>query len=175
MLANVTFEIGKASHLPLPDGGFDAAMSSQTFEYLDDVPKALAEIYRVLKPGGRVLIRDTDWGATVWHTEDNARMSRVLNAWDAHLANPHLPRTLGRSLAQAEFVAVDVETIVQLETHCEPGSLSSVLMQFVADFVTSQGISQEDVDGWAEELRDLSGRGSYFYSSNEYIFTGTKG
>jgi len=102
-LLNVTFELGDASNLPFPNATFDAAMSSQTFEYLQDVAGALSEMHRVLKPGGQVLIHDTDWGTTLWHTEDGARMDRILNLWAGHLADPHLPRTLGQRLAEAGF------------------------------------------------------------------------
>src|SRR5207244_10091591 len=71
----------------------DLVMSSQVFEYLDDVASSLSEMLRVLRPGGRVLIHDTDWGALLWHTSDPERMARMLETWDRHLADPHLPRS----------------------------------------------------------------------------------
>ena len=61
-LSNVQFQLGEAAQLPFDDKTFDAVMSSQVFEYLDNVSGGLQEMYRVLRPGGRVLIRDTDWG-----------------------------------------------------------------------------------------------------------------
>ena len=61
-LTNVNFQPGEATKIPFGDSIFDAAMSSQVFEYLEDVPAALAEMFRILKSGGRVLIHDTDWG-----------------------------------------------------------------------------------------------------------------
>ena len=67
-LDNVRFQLGDASNLPFNDACMDVVMSSQVFEYLDNVTGALAEIYRVLKPGGRVLIHDTDWGTVLWHS-----------------------------------------------------------------------------------------------------------
>nr|AHZ46188.1 methyltransferase [uncultured bacterium N27-1E] len=173
-LSNVNFQIGEASQLPFADSTFDAAMSSQVFEYLDDVPGALAEMFRVLKSGGRVLIHDTDWGATLWHSSDGNRMARIMKVWDGHLADPHLPRTLGQRLAEAAFRSVRAEVIVQLETDYDPSSVSAILMKFIADYVASHGIPQDQANAWADELRQLSPRGEYFFSSNEYIFTGIK-
>lgn len=173
-LSNVNFQIGEASKLPFPDSIFDAAMSSQVFEDLDDVPRGLAEMFRVLKSGGRVLVHDTHWGATLWHASDDERMSRIMKIWDGHLADPHLPRALGRRLAEAGFGNVRADAIVQLETRYDPSSASAILTKFVVDYVTSHGVSQDEANAWADDLRELSSRGEYFFSSNEYIFTGVK-
>ena len=173
-LTNVNFQLGEATKLPFGDAIFDAAMSSQVFEYLEDVPGALAEMFRILKSGGRVLIHDTDWGATVWRSSDGERMARIMRVWDGHLADPHLPRILSQRLAAAGFEKVHVEAIVQLEIDYDPSSVSAILMKFVVDYVASHGISQDEADAWANDLRELSSRGDYFFSSNEYIVTGIK-
>jgi ubiquinone/menaquinone biosynthesis C-methylase UbiE len=41
-----------AENLPFPDHSFDTVFTTLTFCTIDDVPKALAEVRRVLKPGG---------------------------------------------------------------------------------------------------------------------------
>ena len=58
---NVEFVQGDAYRLPFENSSFDVVMSSQVFEYLDNVVAALSEIFRVLKPGGRVLMHGTEW------------------------------------------------------------------------------------------------------------------
>jgi SAM-dependent methyltransferase len=45
-----------AYQLPFMEGEFDAALCAQTLQFLEDRPRALAEMYRVLKPGGRVAV-----------------------------------------------------------------------------------------------------------------------
>ena len=77
-LDNVNFQLGDASNLPFDDATFDAVMSSQVFEYLDDVAGAIAEMYRVLKLGGRVLIHDSEWSAFMWNSSDPERMARIM-------------------------------------------------------------------------------------------------
>ncbi|MBO0729002.1 MAG: methyltransferase domain-containing protein [Acidimicrobiaceae bacterium] len=46
-----------AHHLPFRDSVFEAVVSFNTFEHLYDPPVAAREIYRVLKPGGRLLLQ----------------------------------------------------------------------------------------------------------------------
>ena len=173
-LTNVNFQPGDAAKLPFGDSIFDAAMSSQVFEYLEDVPGALAEMFRILKSGGRVLVHDTDWGAILWRSSDEERMARIMRVWDGHLADPHLPQTLGQRLSAAGFGNVRAEAIVQLEIDYDPSSVSAILMKFVVDYATSHGISQDEADAWASDLRELSSRDEYFFSSNEYIVTAIK-
>jgi len=42
-----------AHRLPFPDGAFDAVLACLVFEHIEDVDGALAEVGRVLRPGGR--------------------------------------------------------------------------------------------------------------------------
>src|SRR4051812_22654867 len=56
-----TIDDGDVVELPYADGAFDAAVSTQVYEYVADLPRALAELRRVLRPGGRALVLDTDW------------------------------------------------------------------------------------------------------------------
>ncbi|TJV47303.1 MAG: methyltransferase domain-containing protein, partial [Mesorhizobium sp.] len=64
----------EATKLPYPDDDFDAAVSTQVYEYVADIPAALAELYRVTRPGGRVVALDTDYDSLVIYTGDQPRM-----------------------------------------------------------------------------------------------------
>jgi ubiquinone/menaquinone biosynthesis C-methylase UbiE len=99
----VEFRHADATRLPFADQGFDAAISTQVLEFVRDVPAALAEIHRVLLPGGRVVVVDTDWDSIVWHSPDRERMNRILAAWEEHAADSYLPRTLAHRLQSASF------------------------------------------------------------------------
>jgi SAM-dependent methyltransferase len=57
-LANIRTEQGAAEVLPFADASFDWVISRMSAHHWHDVPRALAEVRRVLKPGGRVLFID---------------------------------------------------------------------------------------------------------------------
>ncbi len=57
-LANVELLQGDLDALPLPDGALDAALCSLVLHHVVDVQPVMAEVARVLKPGGRFVLLD---------------------------------------------------------------------------------------------------------------------
>jgi ubiquinone/menaquinone biosynthesis C-methylase UbiE len=55
---HVAFQVASASALPFPDNHFDVIVSANAFHYFDAPDVALAEMQRILKPGGKVIILD---------------------------------------------------------------------------------------------------------------------
>jgi ubiquinone/menaquinone biosynthesis C-methylase UbiE len=171
--ADVEISAGSADALPLPDASVDVAVSTQVLEYVADVPGALAEVHRVLRPAGRVLVLDTDWDSIVWHSSDDARTARVLAAWDEHLVDPHLPRTLAPALHAAGFAEVQTHVVPLLNVGFDPDTFSAMIAPIVAEFVPGPaGVTAADAEAW---LDDVTGMGDdAFFSLNRYVFVATK-
>jgi SAM-dependent methyltransferase len=65
---NVDYEVRSAERLGFPDDEFTHAFSMESLYYYRDIPKALSEIYRVLKPGGIfVAVVDLYWENQATH------------------------------------------------------------------------------------------------------------
>ena len=57
-LPNVSFYQASAEQLEFPNEGFDVAISNGVLNLVVNKERALAEIYKVLKPGGRLMLAD---------------------------------------------------------------------------------------------------------------------
>jgi len=165
----IELELGSATNIPHPAESFDVVVSTQVFEYVDDVVGALDEVRRVLRPAGRVVLLDTDWDSVVWRSSDDARMGRVLNAFEEHLADPHLPRRLGDVLAKTGFMLTHLQVVPMLNAGYDVHSLSAGLIDIIAAFVPGRaGVTEGEARAWADDLRALGN--SYFFSLNRYLF-----
>jgi ubiquinone/menaquinone biosynthesis C-methylase UbiE len=58
-ITNLETRQGAAEELPYPDASFELVSCRLTTHHFADLPRALAEMARVLKPGGRLVIMDT--------------------------------------------------------------------------------------------------------------------
>jgi len=69
-VTNVRFEVGDLFALEHDDAAFDVVHAHQVLQHLGDPRSALAELRRVLRPGGVLAVRDSDYGAFVWAPPD---------------------------------------------------------------------------------------------------------
>ena len=169
------FEEADAAALPYADGSFDAAASTQVYEYVEDVLSVLVELRRVLRLGGRALIIDTDFDSLVLHSDDLALTDRILTAWDEHFVHRDLPRKLSGLLRDAGFAIRrrDTQPIFNPEYH--RNAFGSHLVRIMAKFaVGREGITQEDADGWVAGMDKLGAEGRFFFSLNRYLFLAEK-
>jgi len=114
----VRFEVGSASAMPFEDDSFDFLFCRAAFKNFSEPVRALREMYRVLRPGGRVWIVDLRRDASlsdiskavgemglgavnVWFTRMAFRFSLIKRAWTK--------AEFEQFLAQTQFPSVEIE------------------------------------------------------------------
>lgn len=172
---NVEIFDGTATDLPLETGSVDKAVSLQVFEYLDDLPAAVLEADRVLKPGGRLVVGDMHWDTITWYSDNPERMRKVLDVWDLHLMERCVPAILPSILRDADFQVEQVIPIPFSDIELRPDGLSNMMIHLIKPFVTKKGlISESEASDWADEQSELARSGRFFFSLTHFVVVARK-
>ena len=106
---DVAFDLGDVYALNFPDAAWDAVHAHQLLQHVSDPVAALKEMRRVVKPGGLVAARDSDYAAFTWHPADE-RLDRWLALYHdiarANRGEPDAGRYLLGWAQQAGFTEI---------------------------------------------------------------------
>ncbi|MBP7341860.1 MAG: class I SAM-dependent methyltransferase [Smithellaceae bacterium] len=119
-IANCSFRRGNAMHIAFQDAKFDAAVSVGSIKHWPDGVRGLREIHRVLKPGGYLMISETDQDASDDALRSFIRRFRIWFIPDALLfwglrnvifGQSYSEQTLFAALRAAGFRAVESQRV----------------------------------------------------------------
>jgi ubiquinone/menaquinone biosynthesis C-methylase UbiE len=172
---NVSFRLADAAALPFEDASMDAVAVVQVYLFVPDLARVFAELARVLKPGGRAVVVDTDWDSLVWHSSDPERMQRFIEVWKRRYADATVARLFPGCLRRAGLRIEHADAIAIVELAPEAASYSGSQLPEVAKYVGGKGgLPPEEARAWEADIRALAARGEYFFALNRYLFVARK-
>jgi ubiquinone/menaquinone biosynthesis C-methylase UbiE len=161
--SRISFAAGDAHGMQFPTNSFDFVYSRMLFQYLPDKQGALAEIVRVCRPGGTVLLQDLD-GQLLWHYPESPGVQRAVETVVKTLGktgfDPFVGRKLYRlaQLAGLENLKVDVECYHLIAGEIRPHVLEQWKLKLdiafpqIAQVLGQQG-ARKQIDSFLEYLQ----------------------
>ena len=157
------FERAAADALPLDDARVDVVRCERTLQHVPDPLACVDELRRVLRPGGRVALLDTDWRTLAVWPGDPRIVGGVRDAWAGRVVNPAAGAQLLDLLVRAGFE--DPVVIAEALVLRPSGAADRPPLTLMAAAAVDDGVlSQSDVDAWRAQVRDASARGGLFGS-----------
>jgi ubiquinone/menaquinone biosynthesis C-methylase UbiE len=158
--AMVTFEQGDALALPFPDARFDVAHCERVLLHVNDPDRALREMRRVVKPGGRVVVADLHhMGGNIDHVDPPAMRMIFEHALHAY-KQPHIGLELYRRMAHAGFVDRDVRIVTTFETEFHPDEAAD-FTEHAAQLVAEGQLTAARVQSALHYLQEANRGGWY--------------
>jgi ubiquinone/menaquinone biosynthesis C-methylase UbiE len=170
----VTFRTGDIHDLDFPDGSFDGARTDRVMQHLPDPARALAELVRVTRPGGRVVVSDPDWETLIVDASDPDLTRRILGASRADTRNYWMGRHLRGLFVDAGLVELAVVPVTAVLTEFAPATAVLHLRE-AADVAVAIGtVPAAQAAGWIEELERADQEGRFFSAMTGFIVAGTR-
>lgn len=160
---HVTVEEGDAYRLPFPDDTFDAAHCERVLLHLDDPTAAIRELRRVVRPGGRVVAAETDWGGLRLDHPDREAFDLLYARWLSGTRQPDMGLTLRRRFAEVGLMAREVAPLASAITDFAILGLYGLDLRPAAEeLVAGRRLGRERADAALAYLDTASRDGVFF-------------
>jgi len=156
-LPNVDFAPGDAGHLPFPDNAFDGARIDRSLQHIPDPASAVREMTRVVRPGGRIVAAEPDWGTFFLHIGDAGIGERMTAQWRESFANPFIGRELGDIFAACGVADVACRAHALALTRLESADVVFDLRRLAENCVTAGVLSAD----WRAGAERASEKGAF--------------
>ena len=166
----VEFKTGEACAIPYPDNFFDAARCERVFLYLADRIGAIREMKRVVKPGGRIVLMDTELDSTAVYSKKLALTRKLTSIVSNTMPNPNSARDLPALARQAGLKDLKAETFAISTPH---EFFMKVMAGSLAGAVEKGIVPAAEVEEWLDEQAELQAHGDFFQAWLYMMVSGT--
>ena len=174
--APVELRVASIYELPYADASFDAVRAERVFQHLDDPARALAELIRVTRPGGRVMVIDPDHGQhglALSTSEERGLHAATLRVMQRMIANASIGTELRGLFVQAGLLDLDL-VVRSLEIPYEHFLRMLFLDERLDAVVAEGGFTRAQADAFKAALERRHAEGTFFANAIGYAMMGTR-
>lgn len=153
----------------LPTGRCDGVRMERVIQHVGDIDGLVAEAVRITRPGGRVVLVDSDWGSLMVYPGDRELVNRITGVFaDRILPDAWAGRRLHNALVRHGMVEVRSEIY---PVQADAGVLVTLGAMY-GRFVGSQLMSQDQADDHLAQMRRAFETGSAVYAMSMFVASG---
>ncbi len=164
-----------ATAMPFESGYFDSCRSERLFQHLLNPRGALAEMTRVTKKGGWIVVLDTDWGSCGIDTDEVELERRLMTFYATETYhNGYSGRRLSRFFKEHDLADISVEVIPYVCTNYQLARYLFAFDSHEAQALAEKIVTEEELRRWHESLQRDEENGTFFSCTNIAMAAGRK-
>jgi SAM-dependent methyltransferase len=168
----VEFVQSDVTRLDLPDGAFDGCRVERTLQHVERPDRAVAEMARVLRSGGRLVAAEPDWGTLVIAGPAPGTGRRVAAAAAAPIRSPDVGARLRGLAVGAGLVDVEVAARTMVLTDL---AAAAVVLDLPAALARVRAEAPQAADAWAREAAEAEAAGAFLAAITGFMVCGRRG
>jgi SAM-dependent methyltransferase len=163
-------ELDIAGALPFPQASFDSVICQNVIECLSDRAGLLAEIHRILRPGGSAIIGHYDFDGVLIASDDRALTRRMVQGYADHtqhwqdFSEGQMGRLLPGLVANSPFRDAETETVLFVDLALAKGSYARIQIAAMIALCEEFGVPSVSAQHWLHSLEARSDAGAFYYA-----------
>jgi ubiquinone/menaquinone biosynthesis C-methylase UbiE len=168
--ARVRFRVADAAQLPFEESAFDAVRIDRMLQHVDDPAIVMAEVARVLRPGGVVVAIEPDWKTMAIYPgsseggDDDHTVATIFQWHCAHTPHPLMGRQLRAVLAAAGLQTIEAHPVAYATTRF---ALADLVLELSIAARAAAGeepplLPSDEVERWIAAAQDADAAGRFF-------------
>ena len=160
--------------LPFDDDFFDACRSERLFQHLSDPQRGLAEMIRVTRPGGRIVVLDGDYGSLSIGSAIPEVERRVVEQYRFMMNSPFAARSLYRWFKTADLDLVSFQVVPFSFDDLGVFSQTVLLDRVLREAQETGRITNDESSRFLADLERAAEIGGFFASAQFLLVSGRK-
>jgi SAM-dependent methyltransferase len=170
----VEFRVGDAYALDFPDASLDRARMDRVLHHLDDPQRAVAELARVVRPGGRFSLFEPDFDTLVIDHPDRALTGKLTGFFCESMRSGWVGRQLIGLARRAGFSDLRVQSNPWMFTDYAEAERTVGLDRIVARAIAASAVGADEAAAWLVGLRAADSAGCFLFAATPFLVSGRK-
>ncbi len=163
-----------ATRLPFREDRFDACRTEGMLYLIEDPVAAVKEMVRVVKPGGRSVCIEPDFGTYRIEGSEPELTKRMIEARCAHFKNSKVARLLPLLFGKVGLTDIKISTVELAQNQLDAEQMSMLRDNFVDAAALRQLATRDEGERWLADLNEAATKGIYRMTFHLFVVFGRK-